>query len=261
MVQLETDYKAKFGLHEHQAKLQEIMCTFDSFCRQKGIEYSIEGGTLLGAIRHGGFIPWDDDADMSITRKDYNKLLSTIASEKHSPVLVENHLWIPRVRLNRDDVGEIEYVDLFIYDRVPASPFMAKFKRLLILMMQGMMHEKPSRNKKQSLFANIMLKVMWVIGRLFPYKTKNRMYQRISQIGKNSKNDMFMIYDDHYKRIAYDNHMMEKDIIDQHIDIPFENVSLRCYKEYDRLLKIHYGDYMKLPPEEMRKPEHLFLKK
>lgn len=237
------------------------MCTFDSFCRGKKIEYSIEGGTLLGAIRHGGFIPWDDDADMSMTRQEYNRFLAAIAADPKSPVRVEKNLWIPRVRMNRDDVTEFEFVDLFIYDRVPSSAFMAKFKRMLILIMQGMMHENSRTGQNQSASRKIMLKTTWLIGRLFTYKTKFRMYHRISQIGRNSKNDMFMIYDDTYKRIARDNHMMEKDIIDQHIDIPFENVKLRCYKEYERLLKIHYGDFMKLPPEEMRKPEHLISKK
>ena len=65
------------NLDELHNVLFEMLNVFDSFCRENNIEYSLAYGTLLGAVRHKGFIPWDDDLDVMMTRENYNKFLSS----------------------------------------------------------------------------------------------------------------------------------------------------------------------------------------
>ena len=66
-------------MKDEQQVLFELMCKFDKICRDNGIVYYLGGGTALGAVRHGGFLPWDDDVDLYITRENYNKII-----EKHN---------------------------------------------------------------------------------------------------------------------------------------------------------------------------------
>ena len=64
-----------------QLRLLEILDVFDGICRKHGIDYWLDWGSLLGARRHGGFIPWDDDLDVSLLRKDYKRLLAALEAE------------------------------------------------------------------------------------------------------------------------------------------------------------------------------------
>ena len=115
------------------------MADFDRVCRENGIGYSIAYGTLLGAVRHHGFIPWDDDVDVVVTREDYNKLRRLLNSQ-----LDENHCFVcaeddkrfaaPLAKVidkrtvlrqlehhsDRMDLGV--YIDIFVLDYIPDDP-------------------------------------------------------------------------------------------------------------------------------------------
>ena len=71
-------------MNQLQEKIFDILKWFDSFCRQEGLRYYAIGGTLLGAVRHKGFIPWDDDADVGMPRADYEKLIRLFSERKDS---------------------------------------------------------------------------------------------------------------------------------------------------------------------------------
>lgn len=79
--------KKELSLSEQQEILLEIMKDIDSFCRANGIRYSLSDGTMLGAVRHGGFIPWDDDADLCMPREDFDKFVKTYKSDKYHLLL------------------------------------------------------------------------------------------------------------------------------------------------------------------------------
>ena len=75
------DYETKYNLKGLHDSFMDIIITFDEFCRSNDIKYSIADGTLLGAIRHGDFIPWDDDADLMVTREEYKKLRRALSKD------------------------------------------------------------------------------------------------------------------------------------------------------------------------------------
>ena len=129
----------ELGLEEQKTILLEILADFDRVCRENGIKYSIAYGTLLGAVRHRGFIPWDDDVDVLVLREDYEKLRKILGEE-----LEEGHRFIccedekrftaPLAKIidtrtvlrqlehrsDRMDLGV--YIDIFVLDYIPNDP-------------------------------------------------------------------------------------------------------------------------------------------
>ena len=78
-------------LRNLQERLLQMLIWFDSFCKKHDIKYWLSSGTLLGAVRHGGYIPWDDDLDIDMMREDYDKLLRVMSKEKNLPYLLQDH--------------------------------------------------------------------------------------------------------------------------------------------------------------------------
>ena len=119
-------------LHRLHARLVEILADIDRVCRQNNLQYFLGGGTALGAIRHGGFIPWDDDMDLCMPRADFNRFVPLFRATcgdrywVHSPNDPDTHgITMSRVRLkgtsvrDRNDFHEPEcgaFVDIFIYE-------------------------------------------------------------------------------------------------------------------------------------------------
>lgn len=125
----------KLTLEEKKALIFDIMKDIDRFCRENNIKYTISSGTLLGAVRHGGFIPWDDDADMFMLREDFDRFVKTYKSPKYH-VLFNNRdkdeffaagyakVSDPRTRgeYKNSKTSYGMYVDVFPLDAVPEDP-------------------------------------------------------------------------------------------------------------------------------------------
>ena len=78
-------------LRQHQLKMLDILIIIDRICKKHGIKYWISDGTLLGAVRHGGFIPWDDDLDIQMMRKDFKHFIKIISEELPENLALQTH--------------------------------------------------------------------------------------------------------------------------------------------------------------------------
>ena len=133
----------KKDVKEVQGKILEVMKYIDKLCRENGIVYYIMGGTALGAVRHGGFIPWDDDLDIFMTPSEYEKFKKVFESENSSLFVLQewrtttDYLEYAKVRMNgttfieeafkdRKDLHQGIYVDIMILHKVPDSKFIQK---------------------------------------------------------------------------------------------------------------------------------------
>ena len=120
------DVENQYGLKEMHGELLKLLHLFDTFCQQHSITYSVSSGTLLGAIRHNGFIPWDDDLDITLSRKEYERLISIISSSRE--LKCEKVLWIDRIRLKDQDYSYAPTIDVFVWDCVPDNRFFAALR-------------------------------------------------------------------------------------------------------------------------------------
>lgn len=127
--------KTELSIKEKQAIILDIMKDIDRFCRANDIPYSLSSGTLLGAVRHGGFIPWDDDADLFMLRKDFDRFIHIYKSDRYQ--LVYNFTAETRVgcagwakvgdtsTYSKDATGNLDFgvwVDVFPLEAVPEDP-------------------------------------------------------------------------------------------------------------------------------------------
>lgn len=257
-------------IEERKQIQMDILEAVDRFCFKYDIKYSIACGTLLGAVRHGGYIPWDDDIDIYMLREDYErfeKLFPFLWEEKYELVsLKRNKNWnnlfskvcdtrtlvVERI-LAQDGIGI--NIDIFPIDDVPDSDeewrrFNSKRRKDFEKTRRSAMCVSPNRPWWQNLFIRV-LKIRFAF--FSPHKFslyRNRMIQQFNGKG--------------YKHVFETSSGMRvkspfpKELFDKIIKIPFENRSFCCFENYNEYLTDTFGDYMRLPPAEKRISFHTY---
>lgn len=149
----------EISIEEHHAVILEIMEEVDKFCRTNNIPYTLSGGTMLGAVRHGGFIPWDDDADLYMLRRDFDKFAETFKSDKFVPhylphdkdgFIAQGYIKItdPNSVISRNgklgDTGI--YIDIFPLDAVPEEPKAQRRHMHKIMRLHNRLYHRHKRN-------------------------------------------------------------------------------------------------------------------
>jgi len=247
-----------------QGKILEVMKYIDKLCRENGIVYYIMGGTALGAVRHGGFIPWDDDLDIFMTPAEYSKFKVALENEKSSKYVLQewrttpNYLEYAKVRMNgttfieesfkdRKDLHQGIYVDIMMLHKIPADSkwihkkvyYACKFVTLYALTQRNW---KP-KTSSQAMVVKLL--------KVLPCKLiANRCYKQIYKY-----EDMV----DGFKwcywitPAKFRSGIFDKEFFENPVDIPFEDTNLYGSAHVNEYLAYRYGDYMKLPSEAAQK--------
>lgn len=238
------DINDQYNVATKQRILLSMMKDFHAFCMKNGIAYSMIGGTLLGAVREKGFIPWDDDVDILMDRKNFDLLRQ--AFPKMERYVLTAPLWVYKI-VEKDVYNQhgIEddtpVLDIFIVDRVPSGKFRKKLKVIGLKFLQGMMKTKTNEKKDFSFAYRVALMVTRIMGRLFSKERKQKMYTSLSAWGNTNTNQPLMICNDIFQSLdcEYDPALM-----DDYSILLFENTELMAIKNWDNYLKEQYGDYM-----------------
>lgn len=236
-----------------------------SFCIKNDIKYFLSYGTLIGAIRHNGYIPWDDDIDICMPRPDYKKFI-TLFKEQDSYYKVLEHninkkykLPFAKVHDTRTLIDEFLYtetcygiyIDIFPIDSISKK---AQIKTNIILN-----HFLNTKKAKICLHRSLFNNVKIIIGKiiLYPISTNcilNLIDKNATKIKYNSSEYVANI------AIPYGTcEIMHKDIIETTVLHQFEDKLYMIPKKYSVYLENIYGDYMQLPPLEKRKSHHSFI--
>ena len=261
----------------HQANLK-ILKEIDRICRKHGIQYMLDAGTRLGAVRHKGFIPWDDDGDVAFTRENYERFARVVRRElpEGMEFLEPRQLgggnafydFTPRILyLNsqtHEDQEEMKFyggklnhlwVDLFIQDTLPENKMAASLTKLLQTGIYGlaMGHRYRLDYSKYNLASKALVGVLAAIGKHIPMKTIRRL-QRAVAVKDNKSKSRLRYYSNYQPDFLYVT--VEKEWCDEVVDLPFEDTVLMAPKGWHQVWTWIYGDYKKLPPKEKRVPSH-----
>ena len=244
----------------HNVELQ-ILDEIDRICSENDIRYSITAGTLLGAVRHGGFIPWDDDADIVMPREDYEKFCK-IANEKMNPeffvdsfytskrhffkfakVRKKNTIFQEAYLANtKKKVNNEIYIDVFPLDNADSSLELMKRKQRTINLLAGLLELK---------FVNLKTgKKYSLMSKCIPVCVLRKAITAIMKSGpSNSCN-----YVNYGSQYGVEKQTMPKEVYFPSTKIQFEDRIYRAPANQIYFLKKLYGEkYMELPPEEKRR--------
>lgn len=258
-------------LREFQLALLEILIEFDKVCRKNGLKYSLAGGTLLGAVRHKGFIPWDDDIDVMMPRPDYEAFvrLAEKAFTGHIAVSPDRgkdclfpflKLCDKNVRISVPVYGETEYlwIDIFPVDGLPDDREEAgKILAESVSYRKYLFYGKLSRKDFSAFMRNYTGSHSKLAARLIRcyvriFCPKRRTLAKISALAARNPYETspccgVVTWGCYGAGEAYDKAGWEN-----MTEVEFEGrkfPSIGCWQEY---LSGIYGDYMRLPPEEKR---------
>lgn len=251
------DTENQYGCLSMQQYLLPIMDDIDRVCRKHNIKYTISDGSLLGAIRHKGFIPWDDDIDLSLDRANLNKLLAVFDSEVGEQYTIVYDIWVPRIS-RKDNPHKNEFppegcVDLWIIDRVPKNKFKQKVQVLLLAILQGMMKPKAS-TESFSFSDRAKLFVTHVLGKQFSIKRKQNWYEAVSQWGNNEESGQLARFNGAFLDIKLWRYASS--VIKDYHDVEFEGRKYMALEGWDEVLTTEYGDYMKIPDDKNKRTTH-----
>lgn len=246
-----------------QNKILEIMKYIDSICRAHNIVYYIMGGTALGAIRHGGFIPWDDDLDVFMTPSEYEKFKLIFEQEKSEKFVLQEwkttptYLEYAKIRMNgttfieenlknRKDLHHGIYVDIMILHKVPENKFIQKlvYYESKFVTLYGL----SQRNwKPKTKIQKLILKTL----KILPCKWMSKQcYKRIYRYDHLQSKYKYCYW---ITPAKFKNGLFDASFFEFPIEIPFEDTMLLGSEKIKDYLEYRYGDYMKLPSEEAQK--------
>lgn len=261
--------KEKYIMTEEELqKVQEIemelLREVDRICRKCNIHYNMVGGTMLGAIRHGGYIPWDDDADLGFLRTEYEKFREACKTELDTKRFyfqeirdTEGYRWgyaklrrkeTQFVRLDQENMPYEQgiFIDLFPMDNVPDHKISRKIHFGLCFMLRKFLWSEIGCKVEKKFFVKLLYNIM----KLVPKKILVIWYQCMIAATSHRKTKMVRILTFPTPKGTYG--FDRKWFIDQERYI-FGSVSLTGAKDYNGYLRHKFGNYMELPSEEERK--------
>lgn len=257
--------KKELALQEIQSIEIEILRHFRAFCNENNITFYLSNGTLLGAVKYGGFIPWDDDIDVFVPRKDYDRLIKIYKdSEKYKLFCEEreNGFRFPFAKLcdrstlkkesgidNGVDLG-ID-IDIFPLDSCSAHICKKSVQLKIRIFQNGCILSKIGDLKGRVFYKRSVISVCRFLGYGFFSKRLKNLINREKTMGSTHSGClMWPIYGER--------EIVPSDVFSKIIDVDFEGESYPAPVGYDIYLRSLYGEYEKDPPKDKQKTHHSF---
>ena len=254
-------------LRKLQLTQTEMLDVVDAFCKEHNIPYSLYAGTLLGAVRHKGFIPWDDDLDICMSRNNYNKFIELWTQSKPDGFILQNketdsEFTQSFTKIRKENTSFLQYewergkyhtgifIDIFPIDRIPENKIKKRFFYWHTMQYQLLTREfiPPKSNIIVKTVSKILL---WVTPKDKRSFKRKKLLEKIVQYNSNIKLGTVAI-----ETMASMKKIYSKNMLDEYVFLTFEGRDFMCFKEWEHYLTNKFGDYMQLPPEEERSWRH-----
>lgn len=255
----------------------DMLAEFDRVCRKNNIDYVLFGGSLLGAVRHKGYIPWDDDADIGMLREDYDRFKEHIVELNSDICFFQDHETDPEYRwgygkLRRTGTEYIRvgqehlkcktgiFVDVFPMDDIPKSVFMQIVQDRICFCFRKILWSEVARvNLKGfwklwfTLLSKIPVSIPFAVFEKYAKKSRNSTPNRVRCLSFPATGTLYK------KNPLSERYGMPKEWFTDRAEYQFEDKMLFSTRDYDTILSYIYGDYMTLPDEKGREPHSPFV--
>ena len=250
----------------------ELLVYFDKWCNEHDINYSLGEGTLIGAVRHKGFIPWDDDIDLLMPREDYDKFIKIYKGKYR---LINHHTerrWRWCFSRLSDETTFVTFknpkknyhgiwISLFPIDNFPDAPndksqWAAVMKKVNIYQRIGRRRDsccywKPEQKLYKNLLRCLLIALLSPISYNWLAKQQEKLIEQFNQSSTARKGLLACLWDDAW--------YCDKKAFESFTNLEFEGHVFKAFSGYDTYLRAQYGDYMQLPPEEDRIAKHDYI--
>ena len=247
----------------------EMLIELDRICRKNNIKYTLLGGTLLGAVRNGGFIPWDEDADIAMIRSEYKKFMVACKNDLNKKkFFLQDHTTDPHyifgygkfrrlgttyTRVGQESLKQKDgiFIDIFIRDNVPDIKLLRWFHCIGCFTLKNILNSKIKKETARSMGERLSNKLLSLVRTDFIFG----ILEKIAALC-NKKNTRLCRS---YTYTPYRGYGEPRFFYNNYTEIKFEGHSFMVVKEYKEFLKHAFGkDYMNLPSKEQQKP-HLLI--
>lgn len=252
------DIEDSYGIQKLQNKILEIMIWIDEICAENNIDYCLMGGSAVGAKRHGGFVPWDDDLDIFMTSENFTKFRKLFENNRKDKFYLQE--WgkrddmVTMAKVRMDGTAYIEeileplnihhgiYVDIMVLHKCPANKFQQRFQYFCgrYVAAKGLADRGYNRRKD---LAGILLKVLGLLPKGFAVKFALKNVYRYD--GRDTPYYCNVLGKSNFERSIYPVEWIEKPIY-----APFETIKLKIPAQTEKYLRKRFGDYMVLPSAE-----------
>lgn len=268
--EVKCDYRISSSMKKTWAIQLDLTNQVLRICERHGLSVWVAGGSLLGAIRHKGYIPWDDDIDLFMPRNDFDCFMAIAGSELVEPYFLESpydskdyYFSFARIRNRNTHVQHVirdkivdngVFIDLFPLDGVSPSIFNMRIRFQRINIYKTLLRAY-TINSNPHWYANLIHKLLhWKVLGITSLKIRRKIH-RIASKTKYENADQVALLISPY---VLERNIFRKKDYEETIWLPFENLMVPCPAGYDGVLKSVFGDYMQLPPIEERGAWHHF---
>lgn len=257
---------------EEIKKIQiEMLAYIDKICQENNIKYTLVGGSLIGAIRHKGMIPWDDDIDIALTYDEFNKLTAILRNSNSDYQLLNhdinkdfympfNKLVYTKTVLQEQGFDYISgygvFVDIFCYHNISNNAHNRQkyFKKLKFYntMLGGIKRVYKDDNFCKNILKYLRYYTIRIVGKEYYFNRLKKLYAKYREVNTDYVLSDWPVY-------SMNKEIKKRAYFENYLRVPFENIEVSIIKEYDKYLTEVFGDYMTPPPVEKRKTHELLV--